>query len=210
MQDLLNTRRKKLFSSKKNFLSELKFSLAIRLICVPKHQRVPSTQAPDTSAIESVPTAQSPIVPGVGRQGARRGIASCGRHNIQIHFPTCDITFHTLAPDNRRAQPSRRENRARPLAIQISAHATDLKITRIRDPIFRNRLNRRQRTKILDLRVTKLPFRHIDLIHPTKRNTILVLVDYHHKRTHPNGTYYHFNVRLWGLTPPESPYAKPS
>lgn len=206
MQDLLNTRRKKLFSSKKNFLSELKFSLAIRLICVPKHQRKHLTR--QRSNLSQLHSHQS--FPGVGRQGARRGIASCGRHNIQIHFPTCDITFHTLAPDNRRAQPSRRENRARPLAIQISAHATDLKITRIRDPIFRNRLNRRQRTKILDLRVTKLPFRHIDPIHPTKRNTILVLVDYHHKRTHPNGTYYHFNVRLWGLTPPESPYAKPS
>lgn len=210
MQDLLNTRRKKLFSSKKNFLSELKFSLAIRLICVQsinaflqrKHLTRQRSNLPQLHSHQSFP--------GVGRQGARRGIASCGRHNIQIHFPTCDITFHTLAPDNRRAQPSRRENRARPLAIQISAHATDLKITRIRDPIFRNRLNRRQRTKILDLRVTKLPFRHIDPIHPTKRNTILVLVDYHHKRTYPNGIYYHFNVRLWGLTPPESPYAKPS
>lgn len=210
MQDLLNTRRKKTFFFKKNFLSELKFSLAIRLICVPKHQRVPSTQAPDTSAIESAPTAQSPIVPWCRKTRRPSWIASCGRHNIQIHFPTCDITFHTLAPDDRRAQPSRRENRARPLSIQISSHATDLKITRIRDPIFRNRLNRRQRTKILDLRVTKLPFRHIDPIHPTKRNTILVLVDYHHKRTRPNGIYYHFNVRLWGLTPPESPYAKPS
>lgn len=210
MQDLLNTRRKKLFSSKKNFLSELKFSLAIRLIAFQSInaflQRKHLTR--QRSNLSQLHSHQS--FPGVGRQGARRGIASCGRHNIQIHFPTCDITFHTLAPDNRRAQPSRRENRARPLAIQISAHATDLKITRIRDPIFRNRLNRRQRTKILDLRVTKLPFRHIDPIHPAKRNTILVLVDYHHKRTHPNGTYYHFNVRLWGLTPPESPYAKPS
>ena len=125
------------------------------------------------------------------RQRPRRTSDFRSGHDIRIRLPARDITFDTLATDNRRTQSSRRENRTRSLAIQISAHAADLKITRIRNPVRCNRLNRRQRTKILDLRIAKLPFRHIDPIHPTKRNTFSTLADYLRKRTYQNGIYYH-------------------
>lgn len=143
------------------------------------------------STTESAPAERTPVARASRQTTAPTNLRFRGGHDIRIHLPARDITLHTLATDNRRTQSSRRENRTWPLAIQISAHAADLKITRIRDSVLRNRLNRRQRTKILDLRVAKLPFRHIDLIHPTKRNTFSTLADYLRKRTYRNGTYYH-------------------
>lgn len=186
MEDLLNTRRKN------NLFFQLSHFISVFLsIAVPKRRCDPSVQVPDMSTTESAPAERTPVARASRQTTAPRTSAFRGGHDIRIHLPARDITLHTLATDNRRTQSSRRENRTWPLAIQISAHAADLKITRIRDSVLRNRLNRRQRTKILDLRVAKLPFRHIDLIHPTKRNTFPTLADYLRKRTYRNGTYYH-------------------
>ena len=188
MQDLLNTRRKNFFF---NFFQLSHFIPVFFSIDVPKrlydlqfkhltHQRPNLPQLNGHQSFASL-----------GRQRPRRTSDFRSGHDIRIRLPARDITFDTLATDNRRTQSSRCENRTRSLAIQISAHAADLKITRIRNPVRCNRLNRRQRTKILDLRIAKLPFRHIDPIHPTKRNTFSTLADYLHKRTYQNGIYYH-------------------
>ena len=188
MQDLLNTRRKNFFF---NFFQLSHFIPVFFSIDVPKRLYDPSVQAPDTSTTESAPAERTPVVRASQETTTRRTSDFRSGHDIRIRLPARDITFDTLATDNRRTQSSRRENRTRSLAIQISAHAADLKITRIRNPVRCNRLNRRQRTKILDLRIAKLPFHHIDPIHPTKRNTFSTLADYLRKRTYQNGIYYH-------------------
>lgn len=188
MQDLLNTRRKNFFF---NFFQLSHFIPVFFSIDVPKRLYDPSVQAPDTSTTESAPAERTPVVRASRKTTTRRTSDFRSGHDIRIRLPARDITFDTLATDNRRTQSSRCENRTRSLAIQISAHAADLKITRIRNPVRCNRLNRRQRTKILDLRIAKLPFRHIDPIHPTKRNTFSTLADYLRKRTYQNGIYYH-------------------
>jgi hypothetical protein len=188
MQDLLNTRRKNFFF---NFFSyrisylyffQLTFQ-SVYTILQFKHLTHQRPNLPRLNGHQSFAR--------LGRQRPRRTSDFRSGHDIRIRLPARDITFDTLATDNRRTQSSRRENRTRSLAIQISAHAADLKITRIRNPVRCNRLNRRQRTKILDLRIAKLPFRHIDPIHPTKRNTFSTLADYLRKRTYQNGIYYH-------------------
>lgn len=188
MQDLLNTRRKNFFF---NFFQLSHFIPVFFSIDVPKRRYDPSVQAPDTSTTESAQLNGHQSFARLRRQRPRRTSDFRSGHDIRIRLPARDITFDTLATDNRRTQSSRCENRTRSLAIQISAHAADLKITRIRNPVRCNRLNRRQRTKILDLRIAKLPFRHIDPIHPTKRNTFSTLADYLRKRTYQNGIYYH-------------------
>ena len=188
MQDLLNTRRKNFFF---NFFQLSHFIPVFFSIDVPKRLYDPSVQAPDTSTTESAPAERTPVVRESRKTTTPTNLRFSQRHDIRIRLPARDITFDTLATDNRRTQSSRCENRTRSLAIQISAHAADLKITRIRNPVRCNRLNRRQRTKILDLRIAKLPFRHIDPIHPTKRNTFSTLADYLRKRTYQNGIYYH-------------------
>lgn len=188
MQDLFNTRRKNAFlyffsyRTSSLYFFQLPFQ-NVDAILQFKYLTCQRPNLPQLNGHQSLAR--------LGRQRPRRTSAFRGGHDIRIRLPARDITLHTLATDNRRTQSSRRENRTWPLAIQISAHAADLKITRIRDSVLRHRLNRRQRTKILDLRVAKLPFRHIDLIHPTKRNTFSTLADYLRKRTYRNGTYYH-------------------
>ena len=168
MQVLLNTRRKNIFlyffgyRTSSLYFFQLLFQ-SVDAILQLKHLTRQRSNLPQLHRHQSFAR--------LGRQRPRRASAFRSGHDIRIRLPARDITLHTLATDNRRAQSSRRENRTRSLAIQISAHAADLKITRIRDPVLRNRLNRRQRTKILDLRIAKLPFRHIDPIHSTKRNT---------------------------------------
>lgn len=190
MQDLLNTRRKKFFSliffsyrTSSLYFFQLLFQ-SVDAILQFKHLTRQRPNLPQLNGHQSFAR--------LGRQRPRRASAFRSGHDIRIRLPARDITLDTLATDNRRAQSSRRENRTRSLAIQISAHAADLKITRIRDPVLRNRLNRRQRTKILDLRIAKLPFRHIDPIHPTKRNTFF------HARRLPSQT----NVPERHILPP--------
>ena len=167
MEDLLNTRRKNnLFFFSYRTSSLYFFQLPFQNVDAILQFKYLTCQRPNLPQLNGHQSLAR-----LGRQRPRRTSAFRGGHDIRIRLPARDITLHALATDNRRTQSSRRENRTRSLAIQISAHAADLKITRICDPVLRNRLNRRQRTKILDLRIAKLPFRHIDPIHSTKRNT---------------------------------------
>lgn len=188
MQDLLNTRRKNfffIFFQLSHFIPVF-FSIDVQSVYTILQFKHLTHQRPNLPQLNGHQSFAS-----LGRQRPRRTSDFRSGHDIRIRLPARDITFDTLATDNRRTQSSRCENRTRSLAIQISAHAADLKITRIRNPVRCNRLNRRQRTKILDLRIAKLPFRHIDPIHPTKRNTFSTLADYLRKRTYQNGIYYH-------------------
>ena len=176
MQDLLNTRRKifffNFFSYRISYLYFFQLTFqSVDTILQFKHLTHQRPNLPQLNGHQSFARLR--------RQRPRRTSDFRSGHDIRIRLPARDITFDTLATDNRRTQSSRCENRTRSLAIQISAHAADLKITRIRNPVLRNRLNRRQRTKILDP------------IHPTKRNTFSTLADYLRKRTYQNGIYYH-------------------